>query len=474
MNRLIFHFLILLGISMLVISCKRVKPLPPEASTLDTVLRPPMSIINLPVRYRVSAVQNMLNEKIKGTFIKKWLAVSEKGDSVYLEVSREKEIELSRKDRTLFLSIPLLVKGKFKARMLGIKIKNATPVEADLVLHLATNLHLDPEWNLLPETTIERIDWNKEPVIKVGPAKVNLRKHIEKVLSENETQIIGKADSVLQGLLKTRQVVQKLWMDIQKPIRINKKGVQVWLKAYGEDLTGYLQDTEPDLISLSFQLKAYTETIIEGDSIPPSNPKLPPFRRDGSGDDSLRIFVHSKIAFSKINEILNTELVGKKLEAQGFSTTIKKIRTYGTPTGVAVQVDVRGDVNGKVYLSGSTQFDTLTYILGIKDFNFSVDSENALVNTASWLLSTTVVDMIRDKLQVDVRPFVMQLPDLIMQGVEKGKSGEKIDINIDTLFVRPQTIITTRDNIQLIVKANGRASLGLERKIFDKKKKRRT
>lgn len=466
-----FSLIILLALTGCFISCKRVKPEPPQASTLDTLLHPPLSVINVPVRYRVSAVQDMLNEKVKGTFVKKWLVINEKGDSVYLEVSREKEIKLARKNRTLYSSIPLIVSGKFIARVAGIKVKNATPVEADLVLHLATNLHLDRDWNLVPETTIEKIEWKKEPVIKVAFAKVHLKNTIEKVLADKETQIIEKADGALQGLLKTRPVVQKLWMDIQKPIRINKKGAQVWLKAYGEDLTGYLEDTESDLISLSFQLKAYTQTIIEGDSIPLSNPTLPSFRRVVSGGDSLSIFVHSKIDFSKINEMLNAELRDKKLEAQGFSTTIIKVRTYGTPTGLAVQVDVKGDVDGKVYLSGAPQFDTLTYILGVKDFNFSVDSENTLVNTASWLLSTTIVDMIKDKLQVDVRPFAMQLPELIMQGVEKGKTGEKIDINIDTLVITPQTILTTRDNMQLIVRANGRASVGLEKKVFEKKKR---
>ena len=459
--------LCILGIS----SCKQVKPTPPEASTLDTLLKPPLSVINLPVQYRVSAVQDLLNEKIRGTFVKKWLAIGDKGDSVYLEVSRQHDIKLSRKERTLFYSVPLKISGKVRAKVIGIKVANETPVEAEINLHLATSLHLNPLWNLVPETRIEKIDWIKEPTIKVAFAKVNLRKPIENILESKEAQIIEKADSTVQGMLNTRKVVQKLWMDIQKPIRINKKGVQVWLKAHAESLTGHLQETEPDLISLQFELKTHTQIIYEGDSIPQSNPILPNFKTNEGESDSLNIYVHSLIRYELINKILNEELVDKPLSAKGFTTTIKKVNVYGTPTGIAIEVKVRGDVDGNIYVKGTPQFDTLTYIFSVQNFDFDIDSESSFIASADWLLHTTILDLLKEKLQVDVKPLASRLPELIMQGIEKGKTGEKIEVNIDTLVVKPQIILTTKDNIQVIAKATGRASLELERKIFEKKKK---
>ena len=466
-------FISLLVLSAYFISCKReeAEP-PPEASTLDSLLIAPLSVINVPVQYRISALEDMLNEKIKGMFVKKWMPINDKGDSVYLEISRKERIKLVREDRTLHASIPLFISGKFIAKVVGIKVKNATPVEADLVVHLNTKLHLDSAWNLVPETTIDTINWRKEPTIKVGFVNVNLKKPIENTLYEKEGKVIAKADSSLQQLMNTRKIVEKIWMDIQKPIRINKKGTQVWLKAYAEDLSGHVEDTEPDLLSLSFQLKAHTETLIEGDSIPPSNAALPPFVRQDATNDSLVIYVHSVIAFTHVNDLLNKELHDKELAASGFTTKIKKINVYGTPTGIAVQVGVKGDITGDLYLAGKPEFDTVAYTFGLKEFDFNLKSESALLNSADWLLHTTLLDLVKEKLLVDVRPIASKLPDLIMQGVEKGKSGEKIDINIDTLFVRPVAVLTTRDNIQTIVKANGRATLGLEEKIFAKKKKK--
>lgn len=465
------YFILLATVALTISSCNKVKPKPPVASELDTVLQAPISVVHLPVKYRVSAVQDLINEKLKGTFVKKWMTLNEKGDSMYLEVSRQREIQLSRSDRTLHYTIPLKISGKFKAKVIGIKVKNEAPVEAEIDLLLATTLQLDPQWNMIPETQIEEIKWIKEPSIKLGFTKLQLRKPIESILANREAHIIDKADSTLQSLLKTRQVVQKLWMDIQKPIRINKKGVQVWLKAYAEDLSGHVEDTEPDLISLNFKLVTHTSIIYEGDSIPPSNPKLPNFRRSTDSGDSLNIYVHSLLRFDVINKFLNEELQDKPLSAKGFTTTIKHLNIYGTPTGIAVEIKVKGDVDGSLYVRGTPVYDTLNHVLKVVDFDFDIDSENSFLTSADWLLHTTVLDLIDEKLRVEVAPLAAKLPNLIMQGVEKGKTGEKIDINIDTLVVHPRVIITTKDNLQLIVQAQGRASLDLEKKIFEKKKK---
>jgi len=469
MKKVFYPLLIALGIAFT--SCDHVKPKPPEASTLDTLLHPPLSVINLPVQYRVSALQELLNEKIKGTFVKKWMAIGDKGDSIYLEVSRRREITLRREERTLIYAIPLRISGLAKAKVIGIKVKNETPVEAEIDLHLATSLHLDPMWNLIPETRIEKITWVKEPSIKVAFTKVNLRKPIENILNSKETQIVEKADSVIQHMLKTRQVVQKLWMDIQKPIRINKKGVQVWLKAHAENLSGHLEETESDLISLNFELTTHTSIIYEGDSVPPSNPTLPNFKRSTSAGDSLNIYVHTLLRFEIINKFLNEELHDKPLAAKGFTTTIKHLNIYGTPTGIAIEIKVKGDVDGNLYVRGTPVYDTLDHTLKVVDFDFDIDSENSFVNSADWLLHTTVLDLIAEKLRVQVVPLAALLPNLIMSAVEKGKTGEKIDVIVDTLAVHPKAIVTTKDNIQLIVHASGRAKLGLEKKIFEKKKK---
>lgn len=464
----------MLCVAVCLFSCERVRPEPPVPSDLDTLLSPPLSVIHVPVQYRVSEIQDLLNEKVKGTFVKKWLVINDNSDSLYLEVSRREEITLRRREQTLYYTVPLKITGKVKAKVAGVRIRNATPVEALVNLHMVTSLRFDKRWNLVAKSDLKEIEWVKEPVLKVAFVKVKLRKPIESVLENKESAMISKADSLVQRLVDTRKIAQKLWGDIQKPIRISKKGITSWLKVYGEDLSGHLEETEEDLISLKFELKARARIIYEGDSMPASNPILPPFKQSMQASDSLNIYVHSLIRYELINKVLEENVKGKTLSAQGFNATISGLRVYGTSGGIAVEVKVKGDVSGKIYARGTPAFDPNNNTFSVSDFDFDVESENSLISTADWLLHTAVLDLIKDQLTFNVEPLAARIPELITQGIEKGKTGQKIDLRIDTLHIQPQVILPTRDNIQVIANATGRASLVLEKKLFEKKKRTAT
>jgi hypothetical protein len=460
-----------LVIVFLSVSCNRVKPEPPIATDLDTLLPLPQSTLVIPIHYEVSQLEETINSKVQGTFIQEWARINDKGDSLYIEITKRKKILLSWKGNTLNYSLPIKVSVKFIKSVAGIKIKNNRPIEMELVLYLATKLGFDDKWNLKPKSKLDEIHWVKDPKLNLGIVKINLRKFVINTIEKNEDKLIPKLDETLSKLLKTRNTVAKIWHDIQKPIRINKKETEVWLKAYAEEMTATLTDSDPGAVTLDVELKAWLQLIVDGQSMPASNETLPDYRKKESNEDSIKIFVLARVPYKKVNNILNKELAGKKLSAQGYSTTLKKIKFYGTKEGLAVDLKVSGDVNGRIYAVGKLHYDTLSSILSTEDFHFDIDSENVLVNSADWLLHDNAIGVIAEKLQLDVKPYEEILPQLIIQGIERGKTGDKIDLNINNLSIIPiQHIYTDRD-IQFIFKAIGRADIGLEKKVFAKKSK---
>jgi hypothetical protein len=460
-----------LVIIFLSVSCDRVKPKSPVATDLDTLLPLPQSTLVIPIHYEVSELEETINSKVQGTFIREWAKVNDKGDSLYIEITKRKKILLSWKGTTLNYSLPIKVSVKFIKSVAGIKVKNNRPIEMELVLYLATKLGFDNKWNLAPKSKLNEIHWVKDPKLNLGVVKINLRKFVINAIQKNEGTLIPKLDETLSKLLKTRKTIEKIWNDIQKPIRVNKKETEVWLKAYAEEMTAKLTDNDPGAVTLDVELKAWLQLIVDGQSIPASNETLPDYRKKESTEDSIKIFVLARIPYKKVNTILNKELAGKKLTAQGYSTTLKKIRIYGTDEDLAVDLKVAGDVSGRIYARGKLHYDTLTSILSTQDFHFDIDSENVLVNSADWLLHDNAIGIIAERLQLDVKPYEEILPRLIMQGIEKGKTGDKIDLNISNLSIVPIQHIYTKRDIQFIFKAIGRADIGLEKKVFAKKAK---
>lgn len=471
MRKILLHTL-LITFSVVFFSCKHVNPVAPEASSLDTLLQPDLSVFYVPVQYRVSGFQNLINNKIEGKFLSKWINVGDKGDSLHLEVIKTKEITIRRNERTLSIVVPLKISGLFRAKVAGIKLKNQTPVKAEVNIHLSTTIHFDSNWNLISESRIEKIDWIQQPKLDLAIVKVNLKGIIENLLKKKESEITSKADLTIKQSLNTTKVVADLWRDIQKPIRINKKGVDVWLKFQGADLKGRLEDSDPELISMLFELKAYTHIYYEGDSIPASNAVVPKFRRIADAKDSLYVNVHSLIDFKMVNEFLNRELGEKQISAKGYLTRIKKIKVYGTRNGIAVELIVKGDVTGTLYVTGTPTIDTITNSLSLRDFNFDLNSESTLLNSADWLLHSTVLEMLSDKLKVDLNPLAAQLPSIIFNAIEKGNTGKKIDLNVDTLAIYPKLILPCKNNLQVLVQARGRATVMINEGLFNKNNKK--
>jgi hypothetical protein len=467
----LFGLSCILSMWMVTISCERVRPEAPSPTTLDSTLYTPLSDLAIPIQYEVSKLEEMINTKIQGTFVNEKLKVNEKGDSLYLKIEKRGVILLSWNSPSLYCSFPVKVSGTYVKRIGNRTIRNNQPVEMEVVIHMSTRLSLRKDWQLKTESSLEEIKWIRDPKLNIIGVKINLRKQVENAINKSEDKLIAKLDETLPALLDTRKTVEKLWLDIQKPIRINKKGVQVWLKAYGEHITARLINDGPDHISLRVQLKAFLRTVIEGETMPDSNLILPAYSPAKSSIDSLSMFVNVSIPFVLASRLLNEQLTGKELSAEGYTTSIRSIDLYGTDSALALKVSVKGDVDGRIFLTAIPGYDTITSTLFAKKFAFDIDTENTLVSSANWLLHDDALDLIKSKLTIDVTPFIDSIPLLITRGIEKGRVGEKIDLRISSLDIKPVNYLISKNEFQVLFHAIGNASIDLEQKVFNRKKK---
>src|SRR5688572_25295321 len=131
--RLPFSAFLVLFISLS--SCDKVDTVAPVETQRDSLMEPPQSVIVVPVSYGVKDLQTMINAKLKPVLLQKWMTVGENKDSLYLEIRKMGEIKIRRKEKTLIYDVPVKISGKYIASVGGFKIKNATPVSTNLILH---------------------------------------------------------------------------------------------------------------------------------------------------------------------------------------------------------------------------------------------------------------------------------------------------------------------------------------------------
>ena len=452
--------LLLLGSSLL-LSCEQVKVEAPERTTFDSTLSPVVSKLTIPLSFDLDKVEGIINEKLQGTFLKKRVLVNDT-DSLYFELTSLKPIALNWKAPDLRYKASLKVAGTYMKRVMGIRIQNQTPVEFEVEIELKTELGFETDWSMRPATVIERIIWTKDPILNIGIGNINLRKPVEKALQENQDGLTEKLDGFIKETVDTRRIIEKIWTDLQKPIRLKKANPAIWLLAGADSLKARWTWGPEREITVQAQLTARIQTLVEGDNLDIVPVPLPPFSIQTDKQDSLIANVLCRLPFDIANQYIREGLVGTKIDTAGYQAEIRDVEVYGTDDGLAVRLSLKGDLKGDIYFRGKPVINSQTKSLIIEDFDFDVDSENAIVSSADWLLHSSIKDLVEAQLDFELQPFADLIPTLITSGIEKGKLGEKIQVDIQSWRISPVATIITASDIQMIVQVRGMAGIQLQ------------
>ncbi|HRI61078.1 MAG TPA: DUF4403 family protein, partial [Saprospiraceae bacterium] len=356
---------------------------------------------------------------------------------------------------------------------IGIKIHNQkNPVETDIRLLLDAQVGLDEDWHIHPKFELSKVQWIKDPIVKIGPIKVNLQETIDKMLKDKEPEIEKMLEKQIRDHVSLEKAIQKIWLDLQKPMPIYKKDPKVWFKFGFDQIYGTIRLVEPDRIICDVLMEARTAISLDSLRLPTTDsllPRLQPYPKDAK--DGFDLSVHASLPFEYANKTLNKFLKDKKIEKSGYSVTIKEVVVYGTNDGIAVKVHTKGDIKGDLYVVGRPRYYDAEGKLRLDSFNYDINTEYMLLNAATQALREPLLDYLKPYLEVEVGQYLSLVPKLIAGSIEKGKAGETIDLHIDSLAVWDHYGIATRSDIQLVIRTKGQAKLEIQNLKAGKKLK---
>jgi hypothetical protein len=237
-------------------------------------------------------------------------------------------------------------------------------------------------------------------------------------------------------------------------------------------MNGMLLGRSRDTLMVEVGLQARLRTTLDSAEALYSPQPLPLFKRKEESDPVLHVYANATIPFSKLNAVIKQVTDTMKFVAGNRIVRVKSAEVYGTDeNGIAIRLSLRGDIKADVYLRGTIGFDSLEKKLIIHHFGFDLASEQSLLSAADWLAHDVIIDRLKPYLTLSIEGIFDIIPTLINRGVEKGKLGTKINIHFSEFEMNIYQYLVTRDNIQIIVKVDGRADVELQKGLFDKKKK---
>jgi len=441
----------------------------PEAVSEILNIDVPESSFNLPITIDLTTLSDFLNSKISGRFLETTVYLQKsKKERVALTLIKPDAIHISSTGTELVCTFPLTIEARLVESRLGnLLTKVVKPVSTRLIVTLSSPVTLDDSWHLKTKFRLKSYRWITEPVVRIGPFKKNLTSTLDNLIKKEKQGLTAMLDREINKGVSLASAVSGIWTDLQDPILVNRAPSPVWIRFLCKDLKGEFQLHKSKIVCLTSIKAKMTVMTDTANLAKPTG--LPAFKRMKAKDwDPLsHIFIYAYISFDEINKQLDELVTGKDITAKGYvrsyTIVIKNINAYASSEDLVISVKTGKDLEGDFVLTGYPEFDVPAQTLKIRNFDFTVDAGNMLVNKGDDILHIRLRDIVAARLNLGLDTLIRKIPMIATNAIAKGKSGRTIELAMKDVDVNKCDIRMGKHKIHFLVDTETGAALRLKR-----------
>ena len=448
-------------------ACKKIKTERPPCSEEAAVIPIDTSYMSTPQVIPTHLIEVKLNRVVRKVLREDpdFEHVNEDGEKegLKMKVTRLGEITVHWKNNVARYQAPLkvLIEKQIVSKKVMPVLENlALKTAFSLRLVFETTLDLGTDWQLIPKTRFVSFVWLSE--VKALGGLIDIKKMVERRIDKSMPDILHKMDDTIRTGIHIDRVMARVWKKIQKPLLINRTTPLVWLKIHPIQFEMGKITTQHGNLMVQGRLSATTETILGDTPVYEVLTRLPTLLKHNSLPDTAYLYIRSEIPFTQINAAIQENLTGKTFAVSGRSINIKSAQIWGCGSNLMLQLHITGGVKGDVYFQGKPVYDPTTQSISIQNFDFEVHTEEVLLASADWLLHSSFKSQMQTALSIPLQTQFTKIPDAIMQGIENGRAGKKMDVHIEAWDFQPQSITVQAETVTVLIIVHARARVELE------------
>jgi hypothetical protein len=123
---------------------------------------------------------------------------------------------------------------------------------------------------------------------------------------------------------------------------------------------------------------------------------------------------------------------------------------------MALDVVVSGDLDARLYFTGTPVLDSETQVISVPDLDFDVATEDVVLAAASWIQQHGLRRVLRERAQWPAAPATEWLSTWLDRGINREISDD-LRVEGTVLSVTPQSVYALRDHMVVRVAARADA-----------------
>lgn len=264
----------------------------------------------------------------------------------------------------------------FRRAMLGVQ------AQLEVTPQWTLNLKAEPLEPELPDRcTLTFLEYDITPKVMAG---------MKDAMVKATQAMVELARS--EALLKPK--VQLAWDQLQQPVEITPG---VFLRFQPERIRLAPFQAERNSMVLLIEIQARPNLVFGSGEPGPKQP-LPPLENLSTPPTpGFRIRVDSELPFTEANAQLARQLVGKRFDTDKGSFEILGCGMRAKGDRVALDLDLKGKVNGRLSLVGRPVFDEVAGTLQLMDLDYTLEAKSWITQFGEWVFRSTLKKVLQEQ-----------------------------------------------------------------------------
>jgi hypothetical protein len=418
---------------------------PPSEKTLRTELKKELSSLNVSIEATAQEIAENMNRMTPKELYKG----STKTKGLTADILRNGQITVNTADNYIHLAIPIsmsLSYGMFETPAIAAKLK------------FKVSAKVTPDWKIKADIHYTGLSDPLVDEIKVGLITIKPRSIVEGATQPVQKILSDLISSKLNEKFPLKAQVAKVWTAAQKPVLLNKN-YNAWLRIVPKEVLLYPLYAQNNQVRISVGLTSYADLIIGPEPPTGKTVPLPALKHATGSEKSFRILLHTDLFYRDILNIASPLLLNKELGNGGKSVILKDMDLYGNGDRLIIKVETTGSLDGIIYLTCKPVFNPQTNVFSVEDVDFDLQTRSLLMQSADWLLHSTIRSSIQEKLNLNLSQRLAQVRDMASKSLTRAKMAENVYLVGSVNSLQLNEVMVQKDKLSIQVFTEGETAI---------------
>lgn len=386
---------------------------------------PKLSTITLPVEMNVSTLEALINKQLTGLIYEDKSLDDNGGDNLMYKAWKKENIKLGFENGKFLYRVPLKlwIKAGWKVEQFGLSLSDYRELNAEIALKFQTTVTINKDWSITSVTTSDGYEWLSKPTLKIGPVDLPITFIADMIIKYNTSTINSAMDEGIAQSLDLKSTARDAWTEIQKPILLDDE-YGLWLRVNPKSISVLPLTGGKGIIKQTSSIQGVAECFTG--KKPPSLinqvlPEISPLKTTG---DVFIANVVAYIGYRYLDSVSNAMLVGTSYDFGKKKINITAVNVYGSDDKMIIETDVTGSITGKLYFAGIPEYRTSDSSIILQELQFSVQTKNVLLKSATWLANSGIEKMISKNMAYPIGADIRETYLLMAESIRKFDLGE--------------------------------------------------